>query len=179
MKSAVECFSQSCRSDTNKTKMRGEGSPPWGTPVVTGLDEDTCDPIFTLWHRPDRKDLTHCTDRGSTPSDASGMRRYSRNILQWNKNDMNSSKMTNGDYFESKCAANEFTTFLILTPSRSIFFKLESKSCKPISDNIGRIFWILIWFFFGGGRWTKWGNSTIYLKIQSLDAFTNLYFVVL
>ena len=30
--------------------------------------------------------------------DVSGMRRYSWNILQWNKNDTNSMKMTNGDY---------------------------------------------------------------------------------
>ena len=27
-----------------------------------------------------------------------GMRRYSRNIFQWNKNDIKSRKMTNGDY---------------------------------------------------------------------------------
>ena len=35
----------------------------------------------------------------TTNYDISGMRRYSRNKLQWNKNDMNSIKMTNGDFY--------------------------------------------------------------------------------
>ena len=33
----------------------------------------------------------------TTNYDVSGKRRYSRNILQWNKNNMNSMKMINGD----------------------------------------------------------------------------------
>ena len=35
----------------------------------------------------------------TTNYDISGMRRYCRNILQWNKNNMKSTKMTNGDYY--------------------------------------------------------------------------------
>ena len=31
------------------------------------------------------------------------MRRYSQNILQWNKNDIKSTRMINGDYCLSKC----------------------------------------------------------------------------
>ena len=35
----------------------------------------------------------------TTKYDVSQMRRYNRNIFQWNKNDIKSKKMTNGDYF--------------------------------------------------------------------------------
>ena len=35
----------------------------------------------------------------TTNYDISGMRRYCRNILQWNKSNLKSTKMTNGDYW--------------------------------------------------------------------------------
>ena len=31
-------------------------------------------------------------------------RRYSQNIFQWNKNDINSTRMTNGDYSDNRRA---------------------------------------------------------------------------
>ena len=34
----------------------------------------------------------------TTNYDVSGMRRYNQNIFQWNKNDLQSTKMNNGDY---------------------------------------------------------------------------------
>ena len=38
--------------------------------------------------------LSLCEKYGTTNYDVSGMRRYSWNILQWNKNDIKSTKMT-------------------------------------------------------------------------------------
>ena len=42
----------------------------------------------------------------TTNYDVSGMRRYRRIIFQWKKNDMKSTKMTNGDYY--KFQSNNF-----------------------------------------------------------------------
>ena len=45
------------------------------------------------------RDLLTFEKYETTNYNLSGKRRYSQNILQWNKNDMNSMKMTNGDFW--------------------------------------------------------------------------------
>ena len=56
---AVECLSQSCKSET---KINRENTPPWGTPVVTGFEEEILQPILTLWDLPVRKERRGASD---------------------------------------------------------------------------------------------------------------------
>ena len=58
---AVECLSQSCKSETKSTKINGD-NPPWGTPFVTGFKEEILQPILTLWDLPVRKERRGASD---------------------------------------------------------------------------------------------------------------------
>ena len=52
------------------------------------------------------------------------MRRYSWNILQWNKNDIKSKKMTNGDYYHH--------AFFTTVADSTVWLHFDANWCKVI-----------------------------------------------
>ena len=59
---AVECLSQSCKSERKSTKINRDNTPPWGTPVVTGFEGEILRTILTLWDLPVRKERRGASD---------------------------------------------------------------------------------------------------------------------